>query len=137
MAQEKRPATGERRKFIRYACRTELKAIIDFNPDVARRALGKLPPIVFRRGEAGTIRDISEKGIAIELEHFLPEGMLVKMAIDNPATPSIETDARVVWSKKLPGEKRGYVMGMTFRHMKNKHQRNLEKLIDFLRSIPE
>lgn len=137
MAQENKPATGERRKFIRYACRTELKSIIDFNPDVARRTLEKLPPIVFRRGESGTIRDISEKGISVELEHFLPEGMIVKMAIDNPATPSIETDARVVWSKKLSGGKREYVMGMTFRHMKNKHQRNLEKLIAFLRNIPE
>ncbi|RJP63959.1 MAG: PilZ domain-containing protein [Candidatus Abyssobacteria bacterium SURF_17] len=137
MDKEKEPVTGERRRYVRYACKMELKAILDFNPDVARRTSGKLPPIVFRRGETAVARDISEKGIAIETERFLPEGMIIKIAVENPFTPPIETDARIVWSKKLPGEKRGYILGMAFRHMRDKHRRNLEHLLEFLEEIPE
>lgn len=132
-----REVTGERRKYIRYSCKTELKAIIDFNTDVALRTFTKLPPIVFRRGEAGTVLNLSLKGLSLELEHFLPKGMMIKIAIDNPITPPIETDARVVWSKKPPKKSQAYTIGMAFRHMKDKHKRNLEKLIDFLKGIPE
>jgi hypothetical protein len=137
MGSSKKVDSGERRKYIRYACSTKVKAIIDFNPDVARRSLGKFPPIVLRRGETGPITDISEKGMAIELEHLLPEGLTIKLAIENPVTGPIVTGARVVWSKKLSGKKRGYAMGMVFRYMRKKHQRNLDKLIEFLHTIPE
>jgi hypothetical protein len=130
-------ASGERRKYIRFACKTELKSIIDFNPDVARRAMGKLPPIVFRRGEIATVRNISEKGIALELGHMLAVGMTVKMAIENPVTPPIQTGARVAWAKKMRGGKKRYLMGMSFRYMREKHRRNLEMLIRFLETIPE
>ena len=133
----KKPASGERRKYIRYACKTEIKTIIDFNPDVARRAMGKLPPIVFRRGETAVVRDISEKGMSFELDHFLPEGMTIKIAIDNPVTPPIETGGRIVWAKKMPHGKEGYAMGLAYRYMREKHRRNLDKLITFLQSIPE
>jgi hypothetical protein len=129
--------TGERRKYIRFACKTELKAIVDFNPDIARRALGKLPPFMFRRGEHGVIRDVSEKGIAIEADHLLPEGLTIKMAIDNPITPPIETGAKIVWSKELSDDTRKYAMGMSYWHMKEKQRRNLEKLIAFLQTIPD
>jgi hypothetical protein len=135
---KKKDVTGERRSYIRYACKSELKAIIDFNPDVARRSRsGKMPPIVFRRGEKGTIRNISTTGIAIELDHILAEGMTLKMALENPITPPIQTGARVVWAKKMPRNKDGYLMGLAFRYMREKHRRNLEKLLGFLESIPE
>ena len=137
MSREDENAAVERRKYIRYACGTELKAIIDFNPDVARRAQGKLPKIEFRKGEKGVIRNISIRGISIELDHVLPEGITIKMAVNNPVTPPIKTGARVVWSKKLSGPREGYVMGMTYRYMREKHRRNLEKFIDFLQAIPE
>lgn len=137
MSREKKGPSGERRKYIRYACKTELKTIIDFNPDVARRSTGKFPPIVFRRGEKGAVRNISEKGVAIELDHMLVAGMTVKMALENPITAPIQTSARVVWAKKMRGGKKRYLMGMTFRYMREKHRRNLEKLIQFLQTIPE
>lgn len=137
MKTEKKDVSGERRKYIRYSCRTQVKAIIDFNPDVARRSLGTFPPIVFRRGEIGAITDISEKGMAIELEHMLPDGLTIKLAIENPVTSPIVTGARVVWSKKLAGKKRGYAMGVMFRYMREKHRRNLDRLIEFLDTIPE
>ena len=133
----KKVVSGERREYIRYSCRTQVKAIIDFNPEVARRSLGKFPPIVFRRGETGPITDISEKGMAIELEHILPDGLTIKLAIENPVTSPIVTGARVVWSKKLAGKKPGYAMGMVFRYMREKHRRNLDRLIEFLDTIPE
>ncbi len=136
MGEEEKSGGGERRKYIRYACKTELKAIIDFNPDVARRSHGKLPPVVFRSGETAVVRNISKKGIAFELEHFLPEGMTIKLAIENPITPPIQTGARVSWVKKLPKEK-GYVMGLAYRYMREKHRRNLNKLVEFLWSIPD
>jgi hypothetical protein len=135
---KKKDLTGERRLYIRYACSGEFKTIIDFNPDVARRARsGKIPPIVFRRGEKAVVRNISEKGIAVELDHILTEGMTLKMALENPITPPIQTGARVVWAKKMSGGKGGYVMGMAFRYMREKHRRNLETLLGFLESIPE
>ena len=130
-------SSGERRRYIRFACKTEFKAIIDFNPDVSRRSTGRLQPIVFQRGEKGLVRDISERGIQIELEHILAEGMTLKIALENPVTPPIQTGARVVWAKKLSSGRDGYAMGMTFRYMREKHQRNLEKLLSFLESIPE
>jgi hypothetical protein len=137
MDREEKTTTGERREYVRYACRTELKTIIDFNPHVARRASNKLPPMTFHRGEIVTVRNISQKGISIELEHFLPEGMTIKMSIDNPVTPPIETRGRVIWTKESPGEKEGYIVGMAFRYMRDKHRRNLDKLIEFLQTIPE
>lgn len=137
MRKGKRNASGERRKYIRYACKAEFKAIIDFNPAAARRSTGKLQPIIFQRGEKGIIRNISEKGIAIELEHILAEGMILKIAIENPITPPIQTGARVLWAKKFAEEEGGYAMGLAFRYMREKHRRNLEKLISFLESIPE
>ena len=137
MERKEKDVSGERRRYIRYACRTEVKAIIDFNPDIARRSLGKLQPIVFRRGEMGAITDISEKGVAIELDHILPEGLTIKLAIENPVTGPIVTGARVVWSKKLNKGKRGYAMGMVFRYLRGKHRRNLDNLIKFLHTIPE
>lgn len=127
----------ERRKYIRYSCKTELKTIIDFNPDVARRSSGKFPPVVFRKGEHGIIRDISEKGLSIELEHVLPEGMVIKIAIENPVTPPIQTGARIMWAKKISGAKNRYVMGLAYRYMREKQRRYLESLIEFLQSIPE
>lgn len=127
----------ERRQYVRYSCRTELKTIIDFNPGVARRIKQKVPSIEFRKGETGAVRDISEKGISIELGHLLPEGMIIKIAIDNPVSPPIETVARVVWSKKLSGKKKRYLIGMAFRHMKEKHRKNLKELFQFLQNIPE
>ncbi len=137
MKRSKKQFTGERRKYIRHACAPEMKAIVDFNIDVARRSPGRLPPMAFRRGEKGTIRNISDRGISIELDGFLPEGMTIKMAIDNPVTSPIETGGRVVWSKKVAEHRERYVMGMTFRYMRDRHRRNLDKLIDFLRTIPE
>ncbi len=137
MGKKEKSPGGERREYIRYACKTELKTIIDFNPDVARRATGKLPPIVFRRGEKGAVRNISLRGIAIELEHMLAQGMTLKIALENPITPPIQTGARVVWAKKLPGRDGGYLMGLSFRYMRERHRRNLEKLVQFLHSIPE
>ena len=135
---KKKDTTGERRTYIRYACKTEFKAIIDVNSDIARRSgSGKMPPIVFRRGEKGTVRNISTTGVAIELDHILAEGMTLKMALENPITPPIQTGARVVWAKKLSRSKGGYAMGMVFRYMREKHRRNLNKLIDFLDTIPE
>ncbi len=130
-------AQGERRKYIRYACRIELKTIIDFNTDVARRALGKLPHVHFRKGETAVVRDISEKGISLELHHLLPEGMLMKVAIENPVAPPIESVARVVWSRKLAKNGNRYAMGMQFRGMKDKHRKSLNKLLAFLQHIPE
>ena len=85
----------------------------------------------------GPITDISEKGMAIELEHILPDGLTIKLAIENPVTSPIVTGARVVWSKKLAGKKPGYAMGMVFRYMREKHRRNLDRLIEFLDTIPE
>ena len=137
MNKKKGNGDGERRKYIRFACKAEFKAIIDFNADVARRSTGRFPAIVFHPGEKGIVRDISEKGISIELDHVLPEGMILKVAMENPITPPIQTGARIVWAKKLPKDKDGYVMGLTFRYMREKHRRNLEELIEFLQSIPE
>ncbi|GAB4334983.1 MAG: hypothetical protein Kow0099_07310 [Candidatus Abyssubacteria bacterium] len=122
---------------MRYACRIELKTIIDFNPDVARRALGTLPTIDFRRGETALIRDISERGLSLESDHLLPEGMLMKIAVENPVAPPIEAVARVVWSKKLTENDTKYAMGMEFRNMKDKHRKNLNTLVAFLKNIPE
>jgi hypothetical protein len=136
MNENKGSADGEKRKYIRYACRAEFKAIIDFNADVARRATGRFPTIVFHPGEKCIVRDISEKGISIETDHVLPEGMILKMAMDNPITPPIQTGARIVWTKELPDDSGGYVMGLTFRYMREKHRRNLEELLEFLKSIP-
>lgn len=137
MGNRKKNSSGERRRYIRFACKTEFKAIIDFNPDVSRRSTGRLQPIVFKRGEKGAVRNISEKGVQIELEHILAEGMTLKMALENPITPPIQTGARVLWAKKLSKKKDGYAMGLAFRYMREKHRRNLEKLISFLESIPE
>ena len=137
MSKKKENTDGERRKYIRYACRAEFKAIIDFNADVARRSTGRFPAIEFHPGEKGVVRDISEKGISIELNHIMPDGMILKVAIENPITPPIQTGARVVWAKKLQKEEDGYVMGLTFRYMRERHRRHLEELIEFLRSIPE
>ena len=137
MGDAKKNSSGERRRYVRFACKTEFKAIIDFNPDVSRRSTGRLQPIVFKRGEKGVVRDIGEKGVQIELEHILAEGMTLKMALENPVTPPIQTGARVVWAKKLSGDKGGYAMGLVFRYMTEKHRRNLLKLMNFLDSIPE
>jgi c-di-GMP-binding flagellar brake protein YcgR len=134
---EKGKGGEERRKYIRFACKAEFKAIIDFNADVARRATGKFAPIDFRPGEKGEVRDISEKGISIELDHILTEGMIIKMALENPVTDPIQTGARVVWANKLDGEKGRYAMGLAFRYMSEKHQRNLKSLIEFIESIPQ
>lgn len=135
---KKKKVTGERRSYIRYACKSELKAIIDFNPEVARRARsGQMPPVVFHRGEKAIVRNISTTGIAIELDHILAEGIILKIALENPITPPIQTGARVVWAKKLSRGKGGYVMGLVFRYLREKHRRNLETLIGFLESIPE
>ena len=133
---DKRSDTGERRKYIRYSCNTELKAILDFNTDVARRTSSKLPPIVFRKGQTAVVRNISEKGISIEVGQFLPAGMMMKISINSPVTPPIETDARIAWSNELPNGQ-GYVLGMAFRHLREKHRRNLDKLLHFLQEIPE
>jgi hypothetical protein len=127
----------EKRKYMRYACTTELETIVDFNPEVARRALGKYPPITFRKGEKAAIRNISQKGISIELDHLLPAGITIKIAIDNPVTPPIKTGARVIWSKKQSGSDKGYIMGMVYKYMREKHRRNLEKLLEFLQEIPD
>jgi hypothetical protein len=136
MERGKESDIGERRRYIRYSCNIEMKAIIDFNTSVAHRTFDRLPRISFRKGETTIIKNISEKGISVQLEHFLPEGMMIRIAINNPVTPPIETDARVAWSKKLSDEE-GYVLGMAFRHMRDRHRRNLERLIDFLKEIPE
>lgn len=137
MEPEGRKQTGERRKYVRYACETEIKAVVDFNPDVARRTFGKLPPIVFRRGQRGTVRDISEKGLSIEVDDLLPDGMILKIAVENPVTVPVESAARVVWSKKIADAGQRYAIGMVFRNMKDRHKRNLDKLLQFLRNIPE
>lgn len=137
MNQKKQYDGEERRKYIRYACKTELETIVDFNPEVARRALGKYPPITFHKGEKAVIRDISLKGISIELDNLLPAGIIIRIAIDNPVTPPIKTGARVVWSKKQSGSGKGYVMGMAYKYMREKHRRNLVKLIEFLQQIPD
>lgn len=137
MGQKKKNATGERRQYIRYACKAEFKAIIDFNPDVARRSMGKLPPIVFRRGERVTVRNVGEKGISIEGDRIMPEGLILKISLENPVTPPIQTGARIIWVKKRAKGKSGYVMGLAFRYIREKHRRNLEKLIEFLQSIPD
>jgi len=137
MDQENQSDGKERRKYIRYACTTKLETIVDFNPEVARRALGKYPPITFHKGEKATIRNISLKGILIELGHLLPAGIIIKIAIDNPVTPPIKTGARVIWSKKQSGSDKGYVMGMAYKYMRERHRRNLEKLLEFLQEIPD
>ena len=133
---DKRRATGERRKYIRYSCNTELKTILDFNSAVARRASGRPPSIVFRKGQTAVVRNISEKGIALEVGQFLPAGMVMKISINSPVTPPIETDARIAWSSEIPSGQ-GYVLGMAFRHMREKHRRNLDRLLHFLQAIPE
>lgn len=133
---DKRPGTGERRKYIRYTCSTELKAILDFNTDVAHRTSSKLPQVVFRKRQTVVVRNIGEKGISLEVGQFLPAGMLMKISINSPVTPPIETDARIAWSKELPNGQ-GYVLGMEFRHLREKHRRNLDKLLHFLQEIPE
>jgi c-di-GMP-binding flagellar brake protein YcgR len=114
-----------------------LKTILDFNPSGAARDTVKAQDIEFRKGETGFVLNLSERGMAIELEHTLPAGLLLKLSIENPAAPSIETDARVVWADRLTTKKQGYIIGMTFRHMKEKHQRSLQQLIQFLQKIPE
>jgi len=134
--QDMKSNTGERRKYIRYSCNTELKAILDFNVNVARRAASRLPAIAFRKGQTAVVRNLSEKGIAVEVEQFLPEGLMLKIAINSPVTPPIETDARIAWSSQLADEQR-YVLGMEFRHMREKHRRDLDRLLHFLQEIPE
>ena len=129
--------TGERREFIRYACRISLKTILDFNPSGAARDAFKAQDIEFTKGENGTALNISERGMAVELQHILPPGLMLKISIENPVSPPIETDARVVWSDRLTTKKEGYIIGMQFRHMREKHQRNLQRLIEFLCNIPE
>jgi c-di-GMP-binding flagellar brake protein YcgR len=133
----KRQQTGERRKFVRFTCRIELKTILDFNPTGQSKNEVKAQEIEFHKGETGTVLNISERGMAIELGHMLPKGLLMKVAIANPVGPPIETDARVVWSDRLTTKKEGYIVGMQFRHTKEKHQRNLQRLIEFLKNIPE
>jgi hypothetical protein len=133
----KETAGIDRRKYIRYACKTELKAIVDFNPSAADRTTGKLQPIVFHKGETAEVVNISEKGISLEMDHFLPKGMTMKMAIDNPIAPPIQTGGRIMWVKKIRGTKNRCVMGLAFRYMREKHRRNLDKLIEFLRTIPK
>lgn len=128
---------GERRKYLRYACRTSLKTILDFNPTGADRDALKAQQITFSKGEEGSVLNISERGMAIELSHLLPAGLMLKIAIESPVTPPIETDARVVWADRLTTAKRGYIVGMSFRHMKDKHRRNLLRLIKFIQDIPE
>jgi hypothetical protein len=137
MNQEKDRATGERRRYVRYTCRTTLKTIIDFNLDVARRTKKKVPHVVFHRGEEGTVRNISEKGISIELDHLLPESVMLKMSIENAIAPPIETSARVMWARKSPDQEGKYIMGLAFKYMREKHRRNLAQLIEFLKTIPE
>ncbi len=137
MSRESSTGTGERRKYVRYACKIELKAIIDFNPAGEDKNVIKSQEIQFSKGEMGSILNISERGMAVELEHILPRGLLLKVAIENPTTPPIETDARVAWSDRLVSKPDGYIIGMQFRHMKEKHQRNLQRLIEFLQSIPD
>jgi c-di-GMP-binding flagellar brake protein YcgR len=129
--------TGERREFVRYACKIAFKTILDFNPSGAARDSVKAQDIEFSKGETGSALNISERGMAIELQHSLPSGLLLKVAIENPVAPPIETDARVVWADRLTTKKEGYIIGMKFRHMKEKHQRNLQRLIEFLQNIPE
>jgi hypothetical protein len=137
MSTEQNGAPIDKREFIRYACKTKLKAIIDFNPEAARKSLGKVPPIEFHKGETAVARNISLKGISLELDHFLPAGVTVKMAIENPVTPPIQTGGRIIWAKKSSGKKGTCLVGLAFRYMREKHRRNLEKLIEFLHSIPE
>ncbi len=127
----------DRRQYIRYTCKTEFRAIVDFDAEAARKALGTVPPIVFHRGETATVRNISTKGISLELDHFLPPGMTMKMAIANPITAPIQTGARIMWSKMLPGPHPKCIVGLAFRYMREKHRRNLQRLIEFLQSIPE
>ena len=136
MSEEKNPEGIDRREYIRYACKPKLKAIVDFNTDAARKALGKLPPIVFHKGEAALAVNISRKGMSLEISHFLPEGMMIKITIENPVTPPIQTGGRIMWTKRVPGSKDACVIGLSFRYMGEKHRRNLDKLIKFLQSIP-
>ncbi|RJP15272.1 MAG: PilZ domain-containing protein [Candidatus Abyssobacteria bacterium SURF_5] len=133
----KKAKTGERRKFMRYSCKTSLKGILDFNPSGASRKTVKAQDIQFQKGETAYILNISERGLALELDHSLPPGLMVKIAIENPVAPPIETDGRVVWADKLTTKTQGYIIGMSFRHMREKHQRNLQRLITFLQNIPE
>ena len=77
----------DRRKYVRYACKAKLKTIVDFDPAAASKPTGKLPPIVFQRGESAFATNISQKGICLELDHFLPESMTLKIAIENPSGP--------------------------------------------------
>jgi hypothetical protein len=131
------PEGIDRREYIRYACKTKLKAIIDFNPEAARKTLGKVPPIVFHKGEPALAKNISKKGMALEINHYLPEGMTIKISIENPITPPIQTGGRIVWVKRVPGSKDACEIGLAFRYMREKHRRNLDELIKFLQTIPD
>lgn len=137
MGKGRETAGIDRRKYIRYACKTELKAIVDFNPSAAARTPGKLQSIVFHKGESATVLNISEKGISLELDHLFPIGMTMKIAIDNPITPPIQTNGRIMWVKKIRGTNNRCVVGLAFRYMREKHRRNLGKLIEFLQAIPK
>jgi len=137
MSKGKKPEGIDRREYIRYACRPKLKAIVDFNPEAARKALGKLPPIVFHKGEAALTKNVSKNGMALEINHFLPEGMTIKLSIENPITAPIQTGGRIMWVKRVPGSEDACVIGLAFRYMGEKHRRNLDKLVKFLQSIPD
>jgi len=60
------------------------------------------------------IKDISEGGLCIILEKYMPEGTLLKLRFqlpDNPRSASIETAGKVIWVKKVDG---GYSAGIQF-----------------------
>lgn len=62
----------------------------------------------------GIIKDISEGGLCVVLEKYMPEGTLLKLRFqlpDNPRSPAIETAGKIIWIKKAEG---GYSAGIQF-----------------------
>jgi Tfp pilus assembly protein PilZ len=62
----------------------------------------------------GIIKNISEGGLCVIVEKYMPEGTLLKLRFqlpDSPRSSSIETAGKVIWIEKAEG---GYATGIQF-----------------------
>jgi c-di-GMP-binding flagellar brake protein YcgR len=63
---------------------------------------------------SGITRDLSEGGVGVVLDKYLPQGTIIKVKfnlLENGKEIPIETVAKVVWCKEAEG---GYLAGLQF-----------------------
>ncbi|MCM8766017.1 MAG: PilZ domain-containing protein [Candidatus Omnitrophica bacterium] len=104
----------ERRKYPR----------IDFNTSVTYQTKGET------RLEHTLTRDISEGGMGLILERFLPKNteLILTFNLRHRSTP-LRTPARLAWIQKLPYAER-YRAGLEFGEMESLNRLNIKRFIN-------